>query len=79
MDDAPPPRTSPGLFLAAFVAVVLAGVFGAVIGAGLVRVGCTGSCHTAQGVATVVGGLLGAGGVGIVVVLVLRARAEWKR
>jgi len=76
---APSPRPTRGMLVASFVAVVLGGLLGAIIGAGLVGVGCTGSCSTATGTAIVVGGLAGAGGVGIVVALVLRARAEWRR
>jgi hypothetical protein len=36
-------------------------------------------CRVASGIAAVVGGVAGAGGVGVVAVLVLRAMAEWER
>jgi hypothetical protein len=58
---------------------VLAGVFGGIIGFGLVDVGCTGNCSTAKVVGTLAGAAMAAIGVGIVAVLVLRAMAEWKR
>ena len=74
-------RTQPsrGVLLTAFAAIVFGGLTGAVIGAGLVSVGCRGSCSTATGIAAVAGALGGAGGVGIVAVLVMRAMAEWRR
>jgi hypothetical protein len=68
-----------GAFLSSFAAVVFAGVFGGVIGYGLVDVGCTGDCGDARIFGTVIGALGGAVGVGVVAVLVLRAMAEWKR
>jgi len=74
-----PPRPSTAALVAAFAAIVVGGLAGAVIGAGLVGVGCHGSCGTAKGAGTVVGGALGAIGVGIVAVLVLRAMSEWRR
>lgn len=70
---------SRGAYLLAFVSVVLAGLFGGIIGYGLVDVGCTGNCNTSKVVGTLAGALTGAIGVGIVAVLVLRAMAEWKR
>jgi hypothetical protein len=65
--------------LAAFLAVVVGGLSGAAVGFGLVGIDCTGNCGTAEGVGAIVGGLLGAGGVAIVAVLVLRAMSEWRR
>jgi hypothetical protein len=65
--------------VAAFLAVVAGGLSGAAIGFGLVGIDCTGDCGTAEGVGAIVGGLIGAGGVAIVAVLVLRAMSEWRR
>ena len=62
----------------AFVAIMVAGLFGAAIGYGIVDVQCTGDCGTASGVGAVVGAVVGAGGVAIVAVLVLRAMGEWQ-
>ncbi len=70
---------SRGAYVLAFLSVVLAGAFGGIIGYGLVDVGCTGDCGPAVLVGLVVGAVIGAGGVGIVAVLVLRAMAEWQR
>ena len=71
-----PSRTA---YLLAFCSVVLAGVFGGIIGYGIVDVGSTGSASTAKLLGTLVGAAGGAVGVGIIAVLVLRAMAEWKR
>jgi hypothetical protein len=64
-----------GAFVLTFFSVVFAGVFGGVIGYGLVDVGCTGNCSDARIFGTVIGALGGAVGVGVVAVLVLRAMA----
>jgi len=66
-------------FLLTFTAVVAAGVFGAVIGYGLVDIGCTRDCSGDALLAAVIGAVIGAVGVGIVAVLVLRAMSEWRR
>jgi len=50
----------------AFAAIVVAGLCGLLIGASLVRIQCSG------------GGVLGASGVAVVAVLVLRAMGEWQ-
>jgi len=70
-----PTRTA---YLLAFASVVIAGLFGGVIGYGLADVGCTGDCEGAKLLGTVIGSTVAAGGVGIVAVLVLRAMAEWR-
>jgi uncharacterized membrane protein YccC len=69
---------STATFFLAFVAVVLAGVFGGLIGFGLVRVGAHGDRTVPEVLGALVGAVLAAGGVGIVVVLVLRAMSEWQ-
>lgn len=76
--DEHPYAASRGALLGAFVAVVLAGLSGAAIGFGLVDVGCTGNCGTLSGIGALLGGLVAAGGVAIVAVLLLRSMAEWK-
>ena len=78
--EAPPTMPSRGAFLASFASVVVAGIFGGIIGFGLADLGCTGGdCTSAQLLGTLIGATVAAGGVGIVAVLVLRAMAEWKR
>ena len=73
-----PYTASRGVLIGAFVAVVVAGLSGAAIGFGLVDIGCTGNCGTVAGLGALFGGLLAAGGVAIVAVLLLRSMAEWK-
>ena len=76
--EAPPQMPSRTAFLLAFSAVVVAGLFGGIIGYGLADVGCTGNCEGTKLIGTLLGSTIAAGGVGIVAVLVLRAMAEWK-
>jgi hypothetical protein len=71
-----PPR---GAFLLAYAAVVVAGLFGAAIGYGLVNVGCEGDCTLEKTLGLLIGGVGAAIGVGVVAVLALRAMAEWRR
>jgi hypothetical protein len=70
---------SRGAYILAFLSVVIAGAFGGIIGYGLVDIGCDGDCGLAVIVGLLVGALVGAGGVGVVAVLVLRAMSEWQR
>ena len=56
----------------------MAGVFGGVIGFGLADVSCTRDCGGSQAVGAVTGALIGAVGVAVVAVLVLRAMSEWR-
>ncbi len=62
----------------AFVAILVAGVCGGLIGASLVNIQCEGNCATPSGISAVFGALVCAGGVAIVSVLVLRAMGEWR-
>lgn len=62
----------------AFVAILVAGACGALIGWAFVDLQCTGSCQVATGVGAVVGGAGAAVGVGVVAVLTLRAMGEWR-
>jgi hypothetical protein len=71
-----PSRTA---FILAFSSVVIAGLFGGIIGYGLADVGCTGDCEGSKLLGTLIGSTIAAGGVGVVAVLVLRAMAEWRR
>jgi len=68
---------SRGAFLLAFGGVVLAGVLGGIIGYGVADVSSQSDLSHLVGV--FIGSVIGAGGVGIVAVLVLRAMAEWRR
>jgi uncharacterized membrane protein YccC len=74
-DDVPPMLPSRTAFLLAFSAVVLAGVLGGIIGFGVADVGS--DSDAARLLGTFLGAVIGAAGVGIVAVLVLRAMSEW--
>lgn len=69
---------SVGARIAAFVAIVLAGLCGGLIGHSIVTVGCHGDCGTPKAFGAIGGALVAAGGVAIVAVLVLRALGEWR-
>ncbi|MBI4885157.1 MAG: hypothetical protein HY826_14000 [Actinobacteria bacterium] len=70
---------SPRARAAAFVAVLLGGFAGGLIGYTLVKLQCHGSCDIALGVGMLVGAIVAAGGMSIVAVLVLRAVGEWRQ
>jgi uncharacterized membrane protein len=73
--DAPPPMLpSRAAFLLAFSAVVIAGILGGIIGYDV-----SSQSDLSHLVGTFAGSVIGAAGVGIVAVLVLRAMAEWRR
>lgn len=73
------PGPSRAAFLIAYLGVVVAGLFGAAIGFGLVDASCRGDCAVASAVGAIVGAISAAVGVGVVAVLALRAMAEWRR
>jgi hypothetical protein len=62
----------------AFVAIMVAGVCGLLIGRALVGVQCTGDCALPKGIGSLVGAIAAAAGVAVVAVLVLRAMSEWR-
>jgi hypothetical protein len=64
-------------YLLAFGGVVLAGILGGIIGYGIADV--SSQTDLSHVVGAFIGAVIGAGGVGIVAVLVLRAMAEWRR
>lgn len=63
----------------AFLAIIIMGICGALIGSSLVRVQCTGTCTTQRGLGAVTGAVVAAAGVAIMAVLTLRAMGEWRR
>ncbi|MDO9176114.1 MAG: hypothetical protein Q7V62_15005 [Actinomycetota bacterium] len=69
---------SPAARAAAFVAILVGGLAGGLIGFTLVKLQCTGQCDTPKGIGTLVGALIAAGGMAVVAVLVLRAVGEWR-
>jgi hypothetical protein len=69
---------SVGARFLSFVAIVVAGACGGLIGRALVDVQCHGSCATPRGIGTLLGAVSAAGGVAVMAVLVLRAMGEWR-
>jgi hypothetical protein len=69
---------SPGARVAAFVAILVSGLAGGLIGYALVRIQCDGDCALPLGIGAFIGAVVAAGGMSIVAVLVLRAVGEWK-
>lgn len=62
----------------AFLAIVVAGACGALIGFSFVELQCHGSCAAPETAGALVGGAGAAAGVAVVAVLTLRAMGEWK-
>ena len=75
-----PPSALPpaGARALAFGAILVAGACGAMIGFAIVDLQCSGDCGALAGLGAVVGGVLGAAGVAVIAVLVLRAMGEWR-
>jgi hypothetical protein len=70
----PPPKAR----VTAFVAILLGGFAGGLIGYTLVKLQCDGTCSTQRGLGALFGAIVAAIGMSIVAVLVLRALGEWK-
>ena len=77
-DYAPSALPSTGARVLAFVAILVGGLCGGLIGWAFVDLQCTGDCGTQAGAAGLFGAVLGAGGVAVVAVLALRAMGEWR-
>jgi len=69
---------SVGVRVAAFVAILLSGLAGALIGYSLVDLQCDGDCGVPKGLGILVGAVIAAGGMAIVAVLGMRALGEWR-
>ncbi len=69
---------SVGVRVAAFAAVCLSGLAGALIGYSLVALQCDGDCGLATGIGLLLGALIAAAGMAVVAVLVMRAMGEWR-
>ena len=70
----PPPQAR----VAAFIAILLGGLAGGLIGYTLVKLQCHGTCATQRGLGALFGAIAAAIGMSVVAVLVLRALGEWK-
>lgn len=64
--------------IAAFAAICLSGLAGALIGYSLIEIQCEGDCGLARGVGLLVGAVIAAAGMAVVAVLVMRAIGEWR-
>ena len=69
---------APTARLAAFIAILLGGLAGGLIGYTLVKLQCHGTCAAQRGIGALVGAIIAALGMSVVAVLVLRALGEWK-
>ena len=67
-----------GVRVGAFVAVLVSGLAGALIGYSLVSLQCEGDCGLPLGIGLLLGGVVAAGGMAVVAVLVMRALGEWR-
>jgi hypothetical protein len=70
----PPPKAR----FAAFLAILLGGLAGGLIGYTLVKLQCHGTCAPQRGLGALFGAIIAALGMSVVAVLVLRAVGEWK-
>jgi len=61
----------------AFVAIIVAGLLGAVIGYSFIDLQCDGSCTIPAGFAMLAGTTIASTGVAVIAVLSLRAIGEW--
>lgn len=61
-----------------FLAVVVAGACGGLIGWAVGDLQCEGSCTVQSGASGLVGALLAAGGTAVISVLAVHAMAEWQ-
>jgi hypothetical protein len=69
---------SPAARVGAFVAIVVGGFTGGLIGYAMVDIQCDGDCGLPLGLGAFFGAITAAGGMSIVAVLVLRAVGEWR-
>jgi hypothetical protein len=76
-DYAPSSLPPTGARVLAFVAILVGGLCGGLIGYGFADLQCQGDCGLLTAGAGVLGAVLGAVGVGVVAVLALRAMGEW--
>jgi len=77
-DYAPSALPPTGARIAAFVAILVAGVCGGLIGYAFVDLQSDGDSTVLAGIAGLVGAVVFAVGVGVVAVLALRAMGEWR-
>lgn len=69
---------SPAARAAAFVAILVGGFAGGLIGYTLVKLQCDGDCAVPLGIGAFIGAVGAAAGMSVVAILVLRALGEWR-
>jgi hypothetical protein len=69
---------SVGARVLAFVAVLIGGACGGLIGWSLAGLQCSGNCDLAGGLGGLIGAVVAALGTAVLAVLVLRAMTEWR-
>ncbi|MCH1512158.1 MAG: hypothetical protein L7S58_01145 [Acidimicrobiales bacterium] len=62
----------------AFVSILVGGLCGGLIGYAFTDLQCSGDCSNLLGLSALIGAIIGAVGVGVVSILVLRAMTEWR-
>jgi hypothetical protein len=80
--EPPPPLSalpSPAARAVAFIAILVGGVAGGLIGFGFAELQCTGDCTVPAASGAAAGGILAAAGTAVIAVLVLRAMGEWRQ
>ena len=61
-----------------FVAILVGGLCGGLIGYAFTDLQCSEGCSNLSGMSAIIGAIIGAGGVGVVSIVVLRAMTEWR-
>jgi hypothetical protein len=77
-DYAPTSLPSTGARVLAFVAILIGGLCGGLIGYGFTDLQCADDCTGLAGGVGLAGAAIGAVGVGVVSILALRAMGEWR-
>jgi hypothetical protein len=75
---APSSLPSTGARVLAFVAILVGGFCGGVIGYAFADLQCEGDCTLQRGLGGLIGAVFGAVGVAVVATLALRAMGEWR-
>ena len=69
---------STGARVLAFGAIIVAGACGGLIGFAFTDLQCSDGCTGLASVGAIIGAIIGAAGVAVIAVLVLRAMGEWR-
>jgi hypothetical protein len=77
-DYAPTSLPSTGARVLAFLAIIVGGICGGLIGYGFTDLQCADDCTGLAGGIGLLGAVIGAAGVAVVAVLALRAMGEWR-